>query len=159
MNLIKDKNLAYMTDKTFFTTFLTIVQRIDMAQKSTYPLNYMLKELQLQVLIHFEMKGSVVERTGDNPLGDALINSNFLVVLRSDMPPMPIRLSNNEIYEMILRNDRGIVAKEGRANRYLVALRLDVNNVLAAIGDDLDPGIILFELLQFYKNYKENLNS
>jgi hypothetical protein len=122
-----------------------------MPQKSSYPLSYMLKELQLKTLIHFEMNEGVMGKIGDEPLGDALTNSNLLVVLQSDMPPMPIRLSNNEIYEMILRNDRGIVAKEGRANRYLVALRMDTTNVLAAIGDDLDPGIILFELLQYYK--------
>ena len=92
-----------------------------------------------------------MDTVGDESLSDALTNSNILVVLQSDMPPMPIRLTNNEIYEMILRNDRGIVAKEGRANRYLVALRMDTNNVLAAIGDDLDPGIILFELLYHHK--------
>jgi hypothetical protein len=90
-------------------------------------------------------------KVGDESLSDALTNSNILVVLQSDMPPIPIRLSNNEIYEMILRNDRGIVAKEGRTNRYLVALRMNANNVLAAIGDDLDPGIILFELLHHHK--------
>lgn len=123
-----------------------------MSQKSLYPLNHIQKELQLKVLIHFEMNEGVIGRIGDESFGDALTNSNLLVVLQSDMPPMPIRLSNNEIYEMILRNNRGIVAKEGRANRYLVALRMDANNVLAAIGDDLDPGIILFELMQFHKN-------
>ncbi|MFX1505538.1 MAG: hypothetical protein ACFFDC_05415 [Promethearchaeota archaeon] len=122
-----------------------------MPQKSSYPLNQMLKELQLKTLIHFEMKEGVMGTVGDESLCDALTNSNILVVLQADMPPMPIRLSNNEIYEMILRNDRGIVAKEGRANRYLVALRMDANNVLAAIGDDLDPGIILFELLHHHK--------
>ncbi|MFW9904484.1 MAG: hypothetical protein ACFFFH_09140 [Candidatus Thorarchaeota archaeon] len=122
-----------------------------MPQKSSYPLNQMLKELQLKTLIHFEMNKGVMGTVGDESLSDALTNSNILVVLQSDMPPMPIRLSNDEIYEMIIRNDRGIVAKEGRANRYLVALRMDANNVLAAIGDDLDPGIILFELLHHHK--------
>ena len=122
-----------------------------MPQKSSYPLSQMLKELQLKTLIHFEMNEGVMGNVGDKPLSDALTNSNVLIVLQEDMPPMPIRLSNNEIYEMILRNDRGIVAKEGRANRYLIALRMDTNNVLAAIGDDLDPGIILFELLQYYR--------
>ena len=122
-----------------------------MPQKSSYPLSQMLKELQLKTLIHFEMNEGVMGNVGDELLSDALTNSNVLIVLQSDMPPMPIRLSNNEIYEMILRNDRGIVAKEGRANRYLIALRMDTNNVLAAIGDDLDPGIILFELLQYYR--------
>ncbi|MFX0122518.1 MAG: hypothetical protein ACFFAE_02715 [Candidatus Hodarchaeota archaeon] len=122
-----------------------------MPQKPSYPLSQMLNELQLKTLVHFEMNEGVIGNVGDKPLGDALTNSNLLVVLQSDMPPMPIRLSNNEIYEMILRNDRGIVAKEGRANRYLVALRMDTQNVLAAIGDDLDPGIILFELLQYYR--------
>ena len=122
-----------------------------MSQKSSYPLSRMLEELQLKTLIHFEMNEGVMGNVGDKPLSDALTNSNVLIVLQADMPPMPIRLSNNEIYEMILRNDRGIVAKEGRANRYLIALRMDPNNVLAAIGDDLDPGIILFELLQYYR--------
>ncbi|MFX1286241.1 MAG: hypothetical protein ACFFB5_21590 [Promethearchaeota archaeon] len=122
-----------------------------MQQKSSYPLSRMQKELQLKVLIHFGMNEEVIERMGDESYGDALTNSNVLVVLQSNMPPMPIRLSNNEIYEMILRNNRGIVAKEGRANRYLVALRMDATNVLVAIGDDLDPGLILFELLQFHK--------
>ncbi|UCG89722.1 MAG: hypothetical protein JSU57_04400 [Candidatus Heimdallarchaeota archaeon] len=122
-----------------------------MSQKSSYPLNHIQKELKLKVLMHFEINKGVIGKIGDKSLGDALTNSNLLAVLQPDMPPMPIRLSNNEIYEMILRNNRGIVAKEGRANRYLIALRTDTNNVLAAIGDDLDPGIILFELLQFHK--------
>lgn len=122
-----------------------------MPRNSSYPLSQIQKELQLEVLIHFEMNEGVIGKIGNESFGDALINSNLLIVLQSDMPPMPIRLSNNEIYEMILRNERGIVAKEGRANRYLVALRMDANNVLAAIGDDLDPGIILFELMQYYK--------
>ena len=122
-----------------------------MPQKSSYPLSQMLKELDLKTLIHFEMNEGVIGNVGDEPLGNALVNSNILVVLQSDMPPMPIRLPNNEIYEMILRNNRGIVAKEGRANRYLVALRMDANNILTAIGDDLDPGIILFELLHYYR--------
>jgi len=81
-----------------------------MPQKSSYPLSQMLKELQLKTLIHFEMNEGVMGNVGDKPLSDALTNSNVLIVLQEDMPPMPIRLSNNEIYEMILRNDRGIVA-------------------------------------------------
>jgi hypothetical protein len=116
---------------------------------SSYPLRQIQKELRFEVLIHFEINEGVIGKIGNESFGNALTNSNLLIVLQSDMPPMPIRLANNEIYEMILRTERGIVAKEGRANRYLVALRMDAKNVLAAIGDDLDPGIILFELMQF----------
>lgn len=123
-----------------------------MSLKSTFPLQNILDELQLKALIHFKDPEGVNEKIGDESVINALIKSNLLIVLRSDMPPMPIRLSNGEIYEMVLQNDRGIVAKEGRANRYLVALKIDENNILAAIGDDLDPGMVLFE----FSNYKLN---
>ncbi len=122
-----------------------------MAQKSPYPLKSMLEELQLKSLIHFENNHLVVEMIGDETLVAALVNSNLLAVLQAEMA-MPIRLANDEIYEIILQNNRGIVAKEGRTNRYIVTLRKDDNNVLVAIGDDLDPGMVLFELMQFHEN-------
>ena len=123
-----------------------------MLQKSPYSLKSCLDELHLKVLVHFEKIKGVIGQTGNEILAKALIKSNLLVVLQSDMPPMPIRLISNEIheiYEMVLHNNKGLVAKEGRANRYLVALKIDSNNVIAAIGDDLDPGMVLFELMQF----------
>ncbi|MFX0183153.1 MAG: hypothetical protein ACFE95_08745 [Candidatus Hodarchaeota archaeon] len=123
-----------------------------MLEKSPYSLKSCLNELQLKTLVHFEKMKGVIGQEGNEMLAKALINSNLLVVLQSDMPPMPIRLHSNEIheiYEMVLHNNRGLVAKEGRANRYLVALKIDSNNVIAAIGDDLDPGMVLFELMQF----------
>ncbi|MFX0051292.1 MAG: hypothetical protein ACFE8U_08380 [Candidatus Hermodarchaeota archaeon] len=123
-----------------------------MLKKSPDSLKTCLDELNLKVLVHFEKNEGVIGKVGDEVLTKALIKSNLLVVLQSEMPPIPIRLiSDNihEIYEMVLYNNRGLVAKEGRANSYLVALRLDSNNVIAAIGDDLDPGMVLFELMQF----------
>lgn len=123
-----------------------------MLQKSPYSLKSCLDELHLKTLVHFEKMKGVIEQAGNEILAKALIKSNLLVVLQSDMPPMPIRLISNEIheiYEMVLHNNRGLVAKEGRTNRYLVALKIDSNNVIAAIGDDLDPGMVLFELMQF----------
>ncbi len=88
-------------------------------------------------------------KIGCESIINALVKSNLMAVLDSEIA-MPIRLSaNNEIYEMVLQNNRGIVAKEGRSNRYLVALKVDSDNVLAAIGDDLDPGIALFEMMRF----------
>ncbi|MFX0149907.1 MAG: hypothetical protein ACFFAJ_03940 [Candidatus Hodarchaeota archaeon] len=123
-----------------------------MLKKSPDSLKTCLDELNLKVLVHFEKNEGVIGKVGDEMLTKALIKSNLLVVLQSEMPPIPIRLiSDNihEIYEMVLYNNRGLVAKEGRANSYLVALRLDSNNVIAAIGDDLDPGMVLFELMQF----------
>jgi hypothetical protein len=121
-------------------------------QKSPYSLKSCLDELHLKTLVHFEKMKGVIGQAGNEILAKALIKSNLLVVLQSDMPPMPIRLISNEIheiYEMVLHNNRGLVAKEGRANRYLVALKIDSNNVIAAIGDDLDPGMVLFKLMQF----------
>lgn len=122
-----------------------------MTQKASYPLKSILEKLQLKSLIHFENEHGVVGTTGDDLLVDALVNSNLLAVLQAEMA-MPIRLANDEIYEIILQNDRGIVAKEGRTNRYIVTLKLNVNNVLVAIGDDLDPGMVLFELMQIHQN-------
>ncbi len=122
-----------------------------MTQKSRYPLKSILEKLQLKSLIHFENNNEVIGRIGDETLVDALVSSNLLAVLQAEMA-MPIRLANDEIYEIILQNNRGIVAKEGRTNRYIVTLKMDVNNVLAAIGDDLDPGMVLFELMQFHPN-------
>jgi hypothetical protein len=120
-----------------------------MVQKSSFPLQKIQNELRLKVIVHFSSTGEVVQYLGVEELINSLIKSNLLVVLRSDMPPMPIRLANNEIYEMVLQNDRGIVAKEGRVNRYLVALKMNNEDILAAIGDDLDPGMVLFEFLRY----------
>ncbi|MFX0170962.1 MAG: hypothetical protein ACFE9L_03495 [Candidatus Hodarchaeota archaeon] len=123
-----------------------------MSRKSPYSLKSCLDELHLKVLVHLAKKEGVIGKVGDEMLTKALIKSNLLVVLQSEMPPIPIRLISNEIheiYEMVLYNDRGLVAKEGKANRYLVALKLNSNNVIAAIGDDLDPGMVLFKLMQF----------
>ncbi|MHA1329579.1 MAG: hypothetical protein ACTSR2_00745 [Candidatus Hodarchaeales archaeon] len=114
-----------------------------------YPLDSILKELNLKALIHFGNNHDVVSKAGDEEMYNALIKSNLISVLESEIA-MPIRLVNNEIYEMVMKNSRGIVAKEGRINRYLVALKMDINNIIAAVGDDLDPGMILFELMQFY---------
>jgi hypothetical protein len=123
-----------------------------MLRKSPYSLKSCFDELRLKVLVHFAKEEGVIGKVGDEMLTKALIKSNLLVVLQSEMPPIPIRLISDkihEIYEMVLYNNRGLVAKEGKANRYLVALKLDSNNVIAAIGDDLDPGMVLFELMQF----------
>ena len=120
-----------------------------MPEKSSYPLELIQKELNVKALIHLERNEGIVDKIGNESVISALEKSNLLVVLDSEIA-MPIRLStNHEIYEMVLQNNRGIVAKEGRANRYLIALRLDSNNILAAIGDDLDPGIALFEMMRF----------
>ncbi|MFX0085104.1 MAG: hypothetical protein ACFFAU_05490 [Candidatus Hodarchaeota archaeon] len=120
-----------------------------MPKNSSYPLKTMQEELNVKALIHFKRQEGVMEKTGSDPIVNALIQSNLMVVLDSEIA-MPIRLStSHEIYEMVLKNNRGIVAKEGRSNRYLVALKIDSDNVLAAIGDDLDPGIVLFEMMRF----------
>ncbi|MCK4849131.1 MAG: hypothetical protein KAT16_08910 [Candidatus Heimdallarchaeota archaeon] len=121
-----------------------------MSNNSSFSLTPIQEELQLKALIHFSGKQGVIGHIGEKPFVNALLNSNVLAVFESDIA-MPIRLSNDEIYEMVLKNNRGIVAKEGRANRYLVVLRIDTDNTLAAIGDDLDPGMVLFELLQYHK--------
>ena len=120
-----------------------------MSKNSSYPLKSMQEELNVKALIHLKRQEGVMGKTGSDSIVNALIKSNLMVVLDSEIS-MPIRLSaSHEIYEMVLKNDRGIVAKEGRSNRYLVALKMDSDNVLAAIGDDLDPGIVLFEMMQF----------
>ena len=121
-----------------------------MSDKSSFSIASIQEELQLKALIHFRGNQEAIDHIGDENFVKALLKSNVLAVLESDIA-MPIRLSNDEIYEMVLKNNRGIVAKEGRVNRYLVVLRLDTGNTLAAIGDDLDPGMVLFELLQYHK--------
>jgi len=121
-----------------------------MSNKPSFSLASIQEELQLKALIHFSGKQEVISHIGDRAFVNALLKSNVLHVLESDIA-MPIRLSNDEIYETVLKNNRGIVAKEGRANRYLVVLRLDTNTTFVALGDNLDPGMILFELLQYHK--------
>ena len=121
-----------------------------MSTKSSFSLNSIQEELQLKALIHYDANKGALDNVGEVSYINALLKSNVLAVLESDIA-IPIRLSNDEIYEMVLKNNRGIVAKEGRANRYLVVLRVDTENTLAAIGDDLDPGMVLFELLQYHK--------
>ena len=121
-----------------------------MSNKSSFSLTSIQEELQLKALIHFNGAQKVIGHIGDKTFVNALLKSNVLTVFESDIA-MPISLSNNEIYEMVLKNNRGIVAKEGRANRYLIVLRVDTENTLVAIGDDLDPGMVLFELLQYHK--------
>ena len=126
------------------------VDRLMMSNESSFSLASIQEELQLRALIHFGGTKGATDSIGDKYYVNALLKSNALTVFESDIA-MPIRLSNDEIYEMVLKNNRGIVAKEGRANRYLVVLRLDTENTLAAIGDDLDPGMVLFEILQYNK--------
>ncbi len=120
-----------------------------MPEKSPYSLKSIQEELNVKALIHLERQEGIMGKIGCESIINALVKSNLMVVLDSEIA-MPIRLSaNHEIYEMVLQNNRGIVAKEGRSNRYLVALKVDSDNVLAAIGDDLDPGIALFEMMRF----------
>ena len=118
-----------------------------MPQKSPFTLNSIQDELKLKALIHFSKNYEAIEHLGQEPMVNAIIKSNLQAVMESEIA-MPIRLANDEIYEMVIKNNRGFVEKEGRANRYLVVLRADEINTLAAIGDDLDPGMVLFELLQ-----------
>ncbi|MFW9780117.1 MAG: hypothetical protein ACFFE8_14800 [Candidatus Heimdallarchaeota archaeon] len=118
-------------------------------EKSRFPLTRIQKALQLTVILH--LADGMVDQSGDEEIASALLKSNFRVVLQSNLA-MPIRLAHkdvHEIYEMVILNQRGFVAKEGRINRYLVVLALDKENVLAAIGDDLDPGMVLFEIMQY----------
>ncbi|MHA2278859.1 MAG: hypothetical protein ACXAC2_24025 [Candidatus Kariarchaeaceae archaeon] len=120
-----------------------------MPEKSPYSLKSIQEELNVKALIHLERQEGIMGKTGSESVINALVKSNLMAVLDSEIA-MPIRLSaNHEIYEMVLQNNRGIVAKEGRSNRYLVALKVDSDNVLAAIGDDLDPGLALFEMMRF----------
>ena len=121
-----------------------------MTDKTSFSLDTIVQELGLKALIHFTQRHEVADSIGVETYVNALIKSNLITVLESDIA-MPIRLANDEIYEMVIKNNRGFVAKEGRANRYLVVLRADENNTLAAVGDDLDPGMVLFELLQTNK--------
>jgi len=122
-----------------------------MNQETLNSLELIQKELNLRTVVKFNKQYEVIAKIGDLDISDALIKSNFIPVLESDIA-MPIRLPNNEIYEMVMKNQRGIVAKEGRKNRYLVVLHMDTTSIIAAIGDDLDPGMILFELISY--NYK-----
>lgn len=120
-----------------------------MLKKSFLPLKSMQKKLDVEALVLFNRNEGVIDKIGSESIVNALIKSNLMIVIDSEIA-MPIRLSGNqEIYEMVLYNNRGFVAKEGRSNRYLVALKIDSDNVLAAIGDDLDPGIVLFEMISF----------
>jgi hypothetical protein len=120
-----------------------------MLKKSFLPLKSMQKKLDVEALVLFNRNEGVIDKIGSESIVNALIKSNLTIVIDSEIA-MPIRLSGNqEIYEMVLYNNRGFVAKEGRSNRYLVALKIDSDNVLAAIGDDLDPGIVLFEMISF----------
>ena len=121
-----------------------------MPNEPSFSLTSIQEELQLKALIHYDGNKEALDNVGEPSYVSALLKSNVLAVLDSDIA-IPIRLPNDEIYEMVLKNNRGIVAKEGRANRYLVALRVDIDNTLAAIGDDLDPGMVLFELLQYHR--------
>ncbi len=120
-----------------------------MLKKSFLPLKSMQKKLDVEALVLFNRNEGVIDKIGSESIVNALIKSNLMIVIDSEIA-MPIRLSGNqEIYEMVLYNNRGFVAKEGRSNRYLVALKIDSDNILAAIGDDLDPGIVLFEMISF----------
>lgn len=121
-----------------------------MVNKTPFSLDIIQEELQLKALVHFSNNYTTVDSIGLESYVKALEKSNILAVLESDIA-MPIRLANDEIYEMVIKNQRGIVAKEGRADRYLVVLRFDLNNILVAIGDDVDPGMVLFELMQYKK--------
>jgi hypothetical protein len=121
-----------------------------MSQKSSYPLGPIREELQLRALVHFNDINQVTDQAGQEIFINALLKSNVITVLESEIA-MPIRLGNDEIYEMVLKNNRGIVAKEGKANRYLVVLRVDTDHKIVAVGDDLDPGMVLFELLYRHK--------
>ena len=124
-----------------------------MTQETLSSLEFIQKKLSLKSLVKFNKNIEVVAKIGDPDISDALIKSNFIPVLESDIA-MPIRLPNNEIYEMVMKNQRGIVAKEGRINRYLVGLRMDFDSIIVAIGDNLDPGMILFELMSYYNKLK-----
>ncbi len=120
-----------------------------MLKKSFLPLKSMQKKLNVKALVLFNRNEEVIDKIGSDSIVNALINSNLMIVIDSEIA-MPIKLSGNqEIYEMVLFNNRGFVAKEGRSNRYLIALKIDSDKVLAAIGDDLDPGIVLFEMISF----------
>ena len=120
-----------------------------MLKKSFLPLKSMQKKLDVEALVLFNRNEGVIDKIGSESVVNTLIKSNLMIVIDSEIA-MPIRLSGNqEIYEMVLYNNRGFVAKEGRSNRYLVALKIDSDNVLAAIGDNLDPGIVLFEMISF----------
>lgn len=118
-------------------------------KKSFLPLKSMQKKLNVEALVLFNRNEGIIDKIGSDSIVNSLIKSNLMIVIDSEIA-MPIRLSGNqEIYEMVLYNNRGFVAKEGRSNRYLIALKIDSENVLAAIGDDLDPGIVLFEMISF----------
>ncbi len=120
-------------------------------KKSSLPLKSMQKKLNVKALVLFNRNEEVIDKIVSDSIVNALIKSNLMIVIDSEIA-MPIKLSTNqEIYEMVLYNNRGFVAKEGRSNRYLIALKIDSDNVLAAIGDDLDPGIVLFEMISFNK--------
>ena len=120
-----------------------------MLKKSFLPLKSMQKKLNVEALVLFNRNKGVIDKIGSKSIVNALIKSNLMIVIDSEIA-MPIKLSTNqEIYEMVLYNNRGFVAKEGRSNRYLIALKIDSDNILAAIGDDLDPGIVLFEMISF----------
>ena len=120
-----------------------------MLKKSFLPLKSMQKKLNVEALVLFNRNEGVIDKIGSESIVNALIKSNLIIVIDSEIA-MPIKLSaNQEIYEMVLYNNRGFVAKEGRSNRYLIALKIDSDNILAAIGDDLDPGIVLFEMISF----------
>lgn len=124
-----------------------------MTKETLNSLEFIRKELNLRTIVRFNKNFEVVVKVGDLDISDALIKSNLIPVLESDIA-MPIRLPNNEIYEMVMKNQRGIVAKEGRKNRYLVVLWMDSDSIIAAIGDNLDPGMILFEFMSYNNKIK-----
>ena len=106
------------------------------------------KTLSFECLIFFDEMGLPSEIIGDKNLAKGIIGSQFLQTIQSQLP-IPINIDRKS-YDILLMNEKGVIAKEGTAEEYLIGFSIDNGTIVGAISD-VDPGMLLYELRQLLK--------
>ena len=105
-----------------------------------------LNEQDLDAIVLYKLDHGYIKEAGKVEKIKQIQTSNILTVLNAEMA-MPITV-NNEIFEIILLNNRGIVSKAAKHDTYFLAIRLTRDLVILALGSIFDPGMTVFELLK-----------
>jgi len=112
-------------------------------------MEFLMKKFELDAILHYVDDRGFSDVIGDLFLAKAIQMSNALQILELEMA-MPI-LINEDIFEVSLLNNKGFIAKSGKGEKYLVVTRTTGNNIFFIYGNEIDPGLLMYELMSSLK--------
>lgn len=112
-------------------------------------MEFLMKKFELDAILHYVDDRGFLDTIGESNLVKSIQMSNALQILELEMA-MPIMIGE-EIFEVSLLNNKGFIAKSGKGEKYLVVTRTTSDNLFFIYGNEIDPGLLMYELMSSLK--------